>query len=98
MIIDRQEVQRIAHLARLHLTEEELNRMEKEMNKILQYVSKLQELDTSNIEPMHHNFEVSNFFRPDEVCPSLPREKVLANAPDQKGGLFRIPGAISKLA
>jgi aspartyl-tRNA(Asn)/glutamyl-tRNA(Gln) amidotransferase subunit C len=92
--IDKSEVERIAHLARLQLTPEEITRMENEMNRILEYVAKLEELDTSNIPPMHHVFEVSNFFREDVVQSSLPKEQVLANAPDLKDGLFRIPGAI----
>ena len=94
MPIERTEVQRIARLARLHLTDEEIERMEKELSRILEYVEKLKELDTSEVEPMHHVFEVSNFFREDESRPSLNKDKVLENAPDQKDGLFRIPGAI----
>ena len=94
MPIERAEVQRIARLARLHLTEEETARMEKELNRILEYVEKLKEIDTSEVEPMHHVFEVANFFREDKVRPSLPKQKVLKNTPDQKDGLFRIPGAI----
>jgi aspartyl-tRNA(Asn)/glutamyl-tRNA(Gln) amidotransferase subunit C len=92
--VDKTEIERIAHLARLQLTPAEIARMEIEMNRILEYVAKLEELDTSTTTPMHHVFEVANFYREDEIQPSMPKEKVLANAPDTKDGLFRIPDAI----
>jgi aspartyl-tRNA(Asn)/glutamyl-tRNA(Gln) amidotransferase subunit C len=94
MIIEQKEVERIAHLARLHLNPQELQRMQKELNRILEYVRKLEELDTSQVEPMHHVFEVENFFREDIIRPSLPKEKVMENAPDEKDGLLRMPGAL----
>ena len=77
MKISREEVEHVAHLARLHLSDDELQKMTKQLDTILSYVEKLEELDTSGLPPTTHVFSVSNAFRDDEVLPSLSRQEAL---------------------
>jgi aspartyl-tRNA(Asn)/glutamyl-tRNA(Gln) amidotransferase subunit C len=91
MKITKQEVERVAHLARLHLSEEELETMTKQLDTILSYVAKLDELDTSAVQPMTHAFSVFNAFREDQVQGSLTVEEALANGPCQNGEAFVVP-------
>ncbi|MEJ5300429.1 MAG: Asp-tRNA(Asn)/Glu-tRNA(Gln) amidotransferase subunit GatC [Thermodesulforhabdaceae bacterium] len=92
--ITREEVKHIAKLARLKLSDEEEERMTHQINDILLYMEKLNELDTSNIEPMHHAVEQVNVMREDKPKPSLEHEKALANAPQQNGVFFIVPKVI----
>ncbi|TCO67691.1 Asp-tRNA(Asn)/Glu-tRNA(Gln) amidotransferase subunit GatC [Caldanaerobacter subterraneus] len=94
MAISKSEVEYIAKLARLKFTEEEIEAMSKELSKILDYVNKLNELDTENVEPTAHIVPIHNVFREDEVKPSMPREKVLMNAPFTEQGCFKVPKII----
>ncbi|MBE3578564.1 MAG: Asp-tRNA(Asn)/Glu-tRNA(Gln) amidotransferase subunit GatC [Caldanaerobacter subterraneus] len=94
MAISKSEVEHIAKLARLKFTEEEIEEMSKELSKILDYVNKLNELDTENVEPTAHIVPIHNVFREDEVKPSMPREKVLMNAPYKEQGFFKVPKII----
>lgn len=89
MSISRRDVEKVALLARLQLTEAELATMTDQLAQIVGYVDKLAEVDTENVEPMAHAIELSNVFRGDQVAESLPREEALANAPhhDQRGYL-----------
>jgi len=90
----REEVERVAMLARLLLSEEELDRMTSHLGKILEYVEQLSQLDTENVEPMAHALDLTNVFRPDQPQPSLSREGGLANAPQTDGEFFLVPAVL----
>jgi len=94
MAIDRETVKHVAVLARLAMTEAELDRFTEQLRAILDYVGKLNELDTSRVEPLSHALALKNVLRPDEPGNPLPRKQALANAPDQEGGFFRVPRII----
>ena len=94
MKISREEVEHVARLARLALPEDELDRLTGEMDAILGYVEKLNELDTESIVPTAHAVPVENALREDQVKPSIGIEKALANAPQTAGGCFRVPRVI----
>lgn len=89
-----QEVEHVARLARLELTPEEKERMRAQLDSILSYIDKLNELDTSAVEPTSHVIPMVNVMREDEVRPSLPQEEALANAPDREGEFFKVPRII----
>ena len=91
MKITRQEVEHVARLARLALSEEERERMRAQLDAILTYIDKLNQLDTTGTEPTSHVIPMTNVFREDEVRPSLAQEQALANAPDRQEALFRVP-------
>ncbi len=93
-MISREDVERVARLARLALGEAELERMREQLNAILGYIDKLRELDITNVEPTSHAVPLVNVTREDDVVPSLPPEAMLANAPDRVGELFRVPRII----
>ncbi|WP_126425148.1 Asp-tRNA(Asn)/Glu-tRNA(Gln) amidotransferase subunit GatC [Brevibacillus marinus] len=90
-VITRKEVEHVANLARLSLTEEEAERYTKDLNAILAFAAKLNELDTSDVVPTSHATDVKNVMREDVIRPSLPRETALKNAPDHEDGQFRVP-------
>jgi aspartyl-tRNA(Asn)/glutamyl-tRNA(Gln) amidotransferase subunit C len=92
--ISLHEVRHIAGLARLELTSEDEIRMTEQMNDILSYVEKLNELDTSSIQPTTHATQLENVFRDDEVTPSLDRTLALKNAPESDGVSFIVPKVI----
>ena len=94
MPVSRQEVQHIADLARLEFSEDEEQKMAQELSSILEYVGKLNELDTSGVDPMSHVLDVTNVERPDEVEARIDREQALENAPDTDGSSFRVPKVI----
>ncbi|WP_448875141.1 Asp-tRNA(Asn)/Glu-tRNA(Gln) amidotransferase subunit GatC [Desulfobulbus propionicus] len=94
MKITREEVQHVARLARLELSEAEVDRMTGQLDAILSYVAKLDQLDTSGVPVTTHTQAVVNAFREDEVRPSLDRELVLKNAPDHNGEAFVVPRVI----
>lgn len=91
MIITRQQVEHVAWLARLELSEEEKELYTAQLNSILEYIHQLDRLDTSLVEPMAHVLPLQNVFRPDEVQPSIEQEEALENAPDRRGEFFRVP-------
>ena len=91
MKITPKEVEHVARLARLELTAEEKERMRAQLDSILSYIDKLNELDTSAVEPTSHVLPMTNVFREDEVMPSLSQEEVLVNAPDRHEFFFRVP-------
>ena len=84
------DVRHIAHLARLAITVEEGEKFSQQLSSILEYVNKLEELDTSGIEPTSHLFGVSNVVREDSVRSSLPIDEALMNAPDRSGDFYRV--------
>ena len=91
-MIDRDQVLHVARLARLRLTDEEVERMAGELSKVLDYIEKISELgDLDEIEPTSHVVAVENVLRADEPRPSWPREQVLEPAPDPAEGAFRVP-------
>src|SRR5271154_5790231 len=81
----------VAHLARLHLTEAEKVKIAAQLKDVLTYVAKLNELDVSKVEPTAHANPLTNVLRKDEVQPSIDRDKVLKNAPEQARDLFIVP-------
>lgn len=91
MKISREDVQKVAQLARLRLCEEELVTMTGQLDTILSYVDKLNELDTDGVEPTTHVLAVSNAFREDRVRPSLTRQQALANGPAVDEESFLVP-------
>ena len=93
-MITREEVQHVARLARLELTDEELERMRAELDAILAYIDKLRALDVEGVEPTSHAVPLVNVMRDDDVRPSLPLDDMLANAPDRDGSQFRVPRII----
>ena len=78
-------------LAKLELSKEEKEAAKKDMGRMLDYIDKLNELDTTNVEPMSHVFPVNNVFREDVVTNGDDREQILANAPEEKDGAFMVP-------
>jgi aspartyl-tRNA(Asn)/glutamyl-tRNA(Gln) amidotransferase subunit C len=90
-VIDRAQVLHVARLARLELTEEELERMSAELSSILDHVERINELELEGVEPTSHVVALENVLRPDEPRPSWSRERVLEAAPDPAQGAFRVP-------
>lgn len=89
--IDRDEVNRIARLARLYLDPAEQDAFTRQLNSVLEHMDKLRALDTDEVQPTYHVLPLVNVFRADEVVPGLTQEEALANAPDPAGGGFRVP-------
>jgi aspartyl-tRNA(Asn)/glutamyl-tRNA(Gln) amidotransferase subunit C len=89
--ISLREVEHVARLARLALSESEKERMRSQLDVILAYVAKLAEVDTTGVPPTAHVLPLVNVMREDEVRPSYPAEAMLANAPDPDGEQFRVP-------
>jgi len=94
MKITREEIENIAHLARLELAEKEMDTMTRQLDTILSYVAKLDELDTEGVAVTTHTQDVNNAFREDKVRRSLDREEALANGPRQNGDAFVVPKII----
>ncbi|HJV47416.1 MAG TPA: Asp-tRNA(Asn)/Glu-tRNA(Gln) amidotransferase subunit GatC [Bacillota bacterium] len=92
--ISRDQVEHVAKLARLNLTEEEAVQYTTQLNAILNFFEKLNELDTENVEPTSHVMEVYNVMREDEERPSIDRDEALRNAPDQEDGHFKVPAVM----
>jgi aspartyl-tRNA(Asn)/glutamyl-tRNA(Gln) amidotransferase subunit C len=90
-MIDRDQVLHVARLARLRLTEEEAQQMQRELSSILDHIENITSLDLEGVEPTSHVVELENVLRPDEPRPSWPRERMLELAPDPADGGFRVP-------
>jgi aspartyl-tRNA(Asn)/glutamyl-tRNA(Gln) amidotransferase subunit C len=90
-IIDEKQVRAVAKLSRLDLTDAEVKVFSRQLSAILEYVEKLNELDTTNVEPLAHCLPVSNVFREDKPGESLGVEKTLANAPQRDDEFFKVP-------
>ena len=90
-MIDREQVLHVARLARLRLTEEEVEKMSGELSTILDSIEQIGELDLDGVEPTSHVVDLENELRPDEPRPSLPRERALETAPDATSDGFRVP-------
>jgi aspartyl-tRNA(Asn)/glutamyl-tRNA(Gln) amidotransferase subunit C len=87
----KDQVLKIARLARLHISEEELEALTKDFNSILDYVQQLQKVDVSQVQPMSHVHGATNVMREDETSPSMPAAEALRNAPDTCGSFIRVP-------
>ncbi|MDI6703526.1 MAG: Asp-tRNA(Asn)/Glu-tRNA(Gln) amidotransferase subunit GatC [bacterium] len=94
MGITKEEVEYIARLARLEFDETEKEAFTHQLDKILEYVDKINELDTSHVQPSSHVIPLENVLREDNVKESLPRDLVLANAPKKERGYFKVPKVI----
>ncbi len=94
MKITREEVEHVATLARLNMSEEELVKMTGQLDTILSYVAKLDELETADVVPTTHAFSINNAFREDEMQESLSQKEALANAPKENGESFTVPKII----
>ncbi len=94
MAIQIETVRHIARLANLEFSEEELHLFSRQLNSILVYIDKLNELDTQAIEPTSHVTQTSHAFREDQVVPSIPASEALSNAPESREGHFTVPKVI----
>ncbi len=90
-MLSRQEVEKVALLARLRLSDAELEKLTAELNRIVGHVETLQELDTEGVEPMAHPLPLENVFRDDRVQPSLGTERALATAPKHDESFYLVP-------
>jgi aspartyl-tRNA(Asn)/glutamyl-tRNA(Gln) amidotransferase subunit C len=92
--ITKEEVEYVAHLARLTFSEEENAKFTSQLNDILMYMEKLNQVETTGVEPMSHAIALQNAFRDDVVKDSLNHELSLSNAPEARGPFFRVPKVI----
>lgn len=90
-MISTDDVKHVAKLARLELTEDEINKYSKQLGDILKYVEQMNEVDTTGIEPMPHAIPVYNVMREDIVKYEQTKEEMMANAPYEEDGFFRVP-------
>ena len=91
MALSEKDVQYVAKLARLEVTDQETAKYTQQLANILEYVEQLNKLDTSKVEPLTHPLDVKNVFRTDELKPSLTQAEVLSNAPEPQSGHFKVP-------
>ena len=89
--IDQAQVRKVARLSRLELTKAEVEEFTNQLSAILEYMEKMDELDTNGVEPLAHCLPINNVFRQDCIKPSLGTEKVLKNAPQRDGDFFKVP-------
>jgi aspartyl-tRNA(Asn)/glutamyl-tRNA(Gln) amidotransferase subunit C len=94
MAISRKEVEKVALLARLRLSDDELGKMTTQLGPILQYMDLLAEVDTDTVEPMAHALDVSDVLRDDRVVPSLDRSEALAGAPNSDDECYLVPAVL----
>lgn len=93
-VISDETIEYVGILAKLELNKEEQERAKKDMGEMLDYIDKLNELDTTGVEPMSHVFPVQNVFREDVVVNGDDRENILKNAPEEKDGSFVVPKTV----
>ena len=94
MSLPAQEVQWVAHLARLHLTEAERETLTRQLSAIVDYVAQLSQVNTDGVEPMAHALAVQNVFRDDEAAASLSVADALSNAPRRQGDFYSVPAVL----
>jgi aspartyl-tRNA(Asn)/glutamyl-tRNA(Gln) amidotransferase subunit C len=94
-MIDRDQVHKVAHLARLELTPEEEEKFTSQLGSIIEYFDQLSELDVSKVQPTTRAIDMSNITRPDELKPDSNREAILEGAPDREGEFFKVPQIMS---
>ena len=90
-MISKEDTQHVAKLARLNLTDEEVDKFSRQLGDILGYVEQMNEIDTKDVKPMAHPFDVVNVMREDEVKYEQTKEELMANAPCKEDGFFRVP-------
>ena len=93
-MITRKDVKYISDLSRIHLTDDEAEKLTKSLEGILHYIEKLNTLDVSNVQPTSHVLPITNVFREDTVIPSLPQDKALSVAVEKHNGSFKVPKVI----
>jgi len=96
MSLSRDQVEKVSLLARLLLSDAELDTMTRQLGRIVDYVEQLSELDTEDVEPMAHAVELVNVLRPDEPAPSFDRAAMLANAPHSDGECYLVPAVLGE--
>jgi aspartyl-tRNA(Asn)/glutamyl-tRNA(Gln) amidotransferase subunit C len=94
MALTPDQVRWVAHLARLELSDAELESMTRHLSAIVDYVNQLQEVTTDGVEPLAHALDLQNVFREDEPAPSLTVDAALANAPDRRGDFYGVPAVL----
>jgi len=96
MGIERDEVAKVARLARIAMTDRELDTFSEQLSRILNYFDKLAELDTTDVEPLSHALPVANVFRDDAPGKSLPVDVALSNAPERTEAAFKVPRVLDE--
>lgn len=91
MALSEKDVQYVAKLSRLEVTDQEVAKYTQQLANILGYVEQLSKLDTSKVKPMAHVLDMKNVFRPDQPVPSLTQKEVLSNGPEVQSGHFKVP-------
>jgi aspartyl-tRNA(Asn)/glutamyl-tRNA(Gln) amidotransferase subunit C len=94
MSLTRDQVNWVAHLARLELSAADLETMTRQLSSIIDYVTQLQQVNTDGVEPLAHPLPIQNVFRADEPKESLPADEALANAPDRQGDFYGVPAVL----
>jgi aspartyl-tRNA(Asn)/glutamyl-tRNA(Gln) amidotransferase subunit C len=94
MAMTVEQVRWVAHLARLELSDAELEMMARQLSSIIDYVTQLGQVDTENVDPLAHPLPIQNVFREDAPVPSLPVDAALANAPDRRGNFYGVPAVL----
>ncbi|HHV29643.1 Asp-tRNA(Asn)/Glu-tRNA(Gln) amidotransferase subunit GatC [Acetivibrio mesophilus] len=94
MRVNKKTLEHVANLARLNFTDKEKEKLMLDMENIISYIDKLNELDTSEIIPTDHVIPIKNIFRDDEVLDSYPKDKMLMNAPSKEDGCFKVPKVV----
>ena len=96
MALQRDDVAKIARLSRIAMSDDELDRFSEQLSRIVTYFDKLNELDTTQVEPLSHALLVANVFRDDQPAPSLSPEVAVANAPARSGTCFKVPRVLDE--
>ena len=94
MSLSTAEVRWIAHLARLELSDADVETMTRQLGAVVDYMAQLQQVNTDGVAPLAHAVELHNVFRADEPAPSLPVDAALANAPQRQGDFYRVPAVL----
>ena len=96
MSLSREQVEKVSLLARLRLSEVELERLTAQLSQVVDYMDLLSELNTEDVEPMAHAVEISNIFRADELRPSFDRAEMLARSPHADGEFYLVPAVLGE--
>ena len=96
MSLSREDVEKVALLSRLKLTESELETMTTQLGRIVEYVEQLSEINTDDVSPMDHAMDITDVFRDDQPAASLDREEALANAPKRDDQCYRVPAVLGE--
>jgi aspartyl-tRNA(Asn)/glutamyl-tRNA(Gln) amidotransferase subunit C len=94
MALTVDQVRWVAHLARLRLSDADLETLTRQLSSIVDYVAQLQQVNTDGVEPLAHVADLQNVFRADQQAPSLPVDEALANAPERQGDFYRVPAVL----